>query len=474
MLLLLLGADEGTLSLLNSLNLGVDTPLQVLGWLESATVADALSERYPNGLAIDTYEEFAQAVRDGVVVIAGPHGDLDAKESLLRDLARDSVPLILGQPCCSGIFAVELDMIQRDTRAPMVPYHPESQHPIFGRLAAWVSGDDAPIGAVEQLTFERFQADRSDPAVRHQLAQDAMLLRRMLGKFHRVGAMPAKEVSSLSNLSVQLTGESQAVARWSVGPVVEQSGAKVTLVGGQGRIELQLPDDGDWKLSSTVVEVADETLPALDQRQLADHIRAALAGECHAPTWEDAFRALDLADLACESVRRGKTLPVSNERLTDEDTFKSMMAAGGCLILSVLPFLLLLVSVIDGLEIPRQRLARLSLVAAEREVLLPGDFRAVEFVRHVGDSADLTPMSEKQLFETYGRNTQGKPLAYHLGRNSITVAPAADGSYELEIGYEGHFRIWRGWPILLLAPIVGFLLLQLLKLAFKTSDDAPA
>jgi len=468
---LLLGADQRTLAILDTLDaLPSDQPLNVAGWLDSDIVGDELATRFPQANRIQTSDDFAKAVLEKSVIIVGLGGEPAEKEKLLRDLARDGTPMILDQPACSGIFAVELDMIQRDTDAPMIPFHPQSHHPVFARLAQWTRASDSPVGPIEQVEMERALPDRSDDAVRAALSRDALLLRRLLGNFQRVGAMPAKEIKSLANLNAHLTGEAKALGRWSVNPIVSEPGATLSLVGDRGRITLTMPDEGEWELTSTVDELPSEKLQAVAAHTLAKAISDGLSGEAVHPNWEDAFRANDMADITCESVRRGKTLPISNERVTEEDTFKSMMAAGGCLIIMVIPLLLLLVSLFDGLDFTRQRTQPMELAEGQRTVRLPGDFKAIETLTLIdeknGTETELPALSQRQLYTKHGRNTIGAPAAYYLSRNDITVSPLADRPYKLKMLYEGSFRIWGGWPFLLLTPIALFLVLQLLKLAF--------
>ncbi len=49
--------------------------------------------------------------------------------------------------------------------------------------------------------------------------------------------------------------------------------------------------------------------------------------------WEDACRSVELSDSVESSYRRGKTISLYHEQHSEEETFKSMMAAGGCLAL---------------------------------------------------------------------------------------------------------------------------------------------
>ncbi len=63
--------------------------------------------------------------------------------------------------------------------------------------------------------------------------------------------------------------------------------------------------------------------------QQAIHGDATLANR----RFEHACRAAELADTLVHSCRRGRTIDLHHEELTEEGTFKSIMAAGGCLAL---------------------------------------------------------------------------------------------------------------------------------------------
>lgn len=471
MQLLLLRVDETAKPLLTALR--STGRHRISGWHQSDSIHDWLSTQFPGGTGIANVDEFSKMASNNAVLVGERQVDSEDQEQLLRELARDGVPLILMQPACSGIFAFELDMIQRDTVAPMIPVHPACRHELLDTVAASLQTSNAKIGTVEQIVVERQMDDRSDEAVRAALSRDAMLLRRLIGDFHKIGAMQSSGEPSLANLSVHLTSAHSAITRWSVGPVLDQPGATLQLIGTEGRVALEMPNDGPWQLKSTD--------PSIEQDAVADvwdsvveHIDAGMAGQPSAPTWEDAVRAIDLSDTASECIRRGKTLTLNNERLTEEDTFKSMMAAGGCLIIMVLPVLLLLVSLVDGMNLPYNKTTVVEAVAEQRSVPLPPDLNALKSIV-IPDGRELTPMTEDELFRAYGLQRTGTPEAYCVERNEFTIAPVPDENILLELQYEGAFNIWRGWPFLLLAPIAFFLALQLFKLAFpKPGDPASA
>ena len=322
--------------------------------------------------------------------------------------------------------------------------------------------------------MERTAHTRDDETVRAELAKDALLLRRLVGSFQKVGAMQSGESKSLSNMSVHLTGSTRGIARWSIGPanVTESEGATLEIIGEKARLKMTMPKDEAWSMeSATSDSINPDSLQTDMSTALIAHIEKGLDGKAIQPSWEDAFRCIDLADTASESVRRGKTLPLSNTRVTEEDTFKSMMAAGGCLIILILPLLLLLVSLVDGLKLPYNKTTTVDVGAGERRVDLPADLSALNRIS-LGDT-DLQLMTANELFDSYGLRQRGTPRAYSLSVTEITLAPIPDEPVSLNLIYEGSFHIWKGWPFLLLAPIALFLLLQLLKLVFPKPVPAP-
>lgn len=455
----LLGGGEDLLPLLRAIH----QRHSVLGWCDCSGIGSQLTEMFPGGAAVEGTNE--ARIDSSTIVVAGMSKNVETHEARLRELAREGVPMVLVQPPCSAIFAMELDMIRRDTQAAMIPLHPASLHPAMELLASWCKAADPPVGKIEQIVLERTAHDRLDASVQCMLARDALLLRRLMGNFRRVGALQASDERSLRNLNVHLTGSTEAIARWSIGPVVEQAGAAMAITGERGKITVQMPDDGDWTICTSGIRL---DIPAFEfdsSSAILEQIDQGMQGIEPPPTWEDAVRCMDLADVASESVRRGKTLSINNERLTEEDTFKGMMAAGGCLILLVLPLILLMVTLVDGLRIPISKKSSVSAVRNRRSTYLPSDVNTLDRV-YLSTGEELKEMTAQSLFDAYGANQSGRPAAFSISGGQISLAPVPDEDYELQVQYKGSFSIGRRWALILLVPILLFLSLQLFKLAF--------
>jgi predicted dehydrogenase len=301
---------------------------------------------------------------DAVIVSARPHAPelQQARAEQLRRLVQEAVPMLLIHPVCEAIEAIELEMIRRDTNGVLVPLHPELHHPAFVELASIATDPAAELGPVEQVAMERSLVDRSAPfAIIDQFARDAVLLISLMGDIRQVSAMGGLgDELDFSNLSVNLRGAGSITGRWSVGPVHDEPKLCVSAVGTRGRATLDMPDDGTFRLTvlgsaieSPEFSSDDALAAAIDQLQ--DQFERGKGDE----NWSTACRALEAADAVLQSSRRGRAIDLLGEQPTEEDTFKAIMAAGGCGML----IWVLLVVVIDSLLLPaRHRAVRLTIL----------------------------------------------------------------------------------------------------------------
>ena len=294
--------------------------------------------------------------------------DDERRAEQLRKLAQAAVPMLVFCPACEAIVGFEIEMIRRDVGGVILPV----THAWWDSRTDWlydllVGGEQSRIGRVEQVLFERQQTDRSRPAVLLQLARDVAIVRSLLGEIRSVsatGPAPAigrdplgpkpKELPSLANLSVHLGGDWQPSVRWSMSPVVEQEGAKLTLVGERGKAVLQMPARGGWSAevlgqdrpleaaqhSSSSASILSRLQKALDQPELAE-------GQ-----WLNACRDQEVAEAVDRSLARGRTIELFGEEHTEEDSFKGVMAVGGCLLLVMALGVVFVATVVEGLRLP--------------------------------------------------------------------------------------------------------------------------
>lgn len=287
----------------------------------------------------------------------------------LRKLAQAAVPMILVHPACEMIIGYEVEMIRSDSRGVMRPYVASLHHPVWDRLLETIRGESSDqIGSVEQVIWERTAPDRSRLAVITQLPRDVAIIRRLIGDIRKLSASgPAagetrdplaarpKSLPPLTNLSVHLSGEAPFPARWSVGPPEPFHGARLSIIGSLGKVVLLMPheDDSPWSLQTTAKTVATTTYAPWDEmRQLLQLFSSEDAGQAHsAVSWLDACRDLEVTAAVDRSLERGRAVEFFNEQHTQEQSFKGVMAVGGCLMLMLAIGVLLIAATVEGLQL---------------------------------------------------------------------------------------------------------------------------
>jgi len=293
----------------------------------------------------------------------------ERREDQLRKIAQSGVPAVIMHPACEAIVGFEIEMIRRDCQGILVPYSPGLLRPETAELAAiFRAREESPIGATEQIAFERYQADRSRAAVLEQFARDVVLLQKLIGEIRKVNATgpagatqvdplgPKSRVKpSLTNLSVHLVGETGASARWSIVPATEAPHGVLSLRGSRGQATLTMPRGcGAWKISYPAGSSEECDGPAKDELQLwSERLPAIIRGEESAPlSWIDACRAMEATGAIDRSLERGRTIELYHEEHTEEQSFKGVMAVGGCLMLVTALGVVFLATIVEGLQLP--------------------------------------------------------------------------------------------------------------------------
>jgi myo-inositol 2-dehydrogenase/D-chiro-inositol 1-dehydrogenase len=358
MKLALLGADANTLAIATAIAARRQDKLLVVCEFDGNPFARPLSQR---GLLAPELHDWDTLLDAGYVdaVIVAHSADEDRRAEQLRKFAQAAVPVLASHPLFSSMLVYyELDMICRDTHGLMLPYLPERWHPAIVELARLCQPQsDGPIGELEQLVFERHLVDRDKTAIRGQFARDVDLLRAIGGDVARIHAMgPAAGSTSYGNLTVQMSGASSLLVRWSVAPAEDHPTGRLTLVGSAGRAVVTMP--GETAAASAPawgfeLSVAGSRL----ERQLSkdwnpadaalDGLAEALGGRSIKPDLLDAARSAELTETIDRSLKRGRTIELHYEEYSEASTFKGTMAAVGCSLLMVGLVLVVVVGVLE-------------------------------------------------------------------------------------------------------------------------------
>lgn len=372
MKLAFLGMDDYLLRLAEAAAADADAQLALL--CETGAHAAALHQLHPAAHIEGDWENLLVGGEFDVLVVGASHigasigasdralqeGD-ELRTEQLRRLVQEAVPTVLVHPAAEAIVLHELAMIQHDTGGLLAAWNPLLAHPAVEWMEENLQvGGAAPV-AIAQVAVHRALEDPTWPRIQTQLARDAQWLRRLIGPPNRVTALaPAGENQSLQNLAVTLAGSSTALAQWTVSAAGLD---RITVTGGARQAVWEsAPDGGESKL--TVRRHDDEFSQSWNQAESDAHVGRRFlaylrkrvetdgdaAGAGH--DFDAACRAVETAEAARDGVRRGRTIALHYEEHSEQQTFKSVMAAGGCLLLLLAPLLLGVSMAIDSIGAP--------------------------------------------------------------------------------------------------------------------------
>ena len=354
----LLGIDDDTLDLAQAaLEAG---HALVAAYDVDAAGSEALRKLLPRIEISEAWENLLSREAADAVIVARASDD-DRRADQLRKLVQEGVPMIVAHPVHdSMLIYYELDMIRQESLCPMLPYSPERWHPAVERLAELTDGDGAAVGRLEQLTCERFLADRSKRSVVAHFVRDVEVLRLLAGDTNKIGAMAGSPASvDYANLGVQMSGPSGVAVRWTVGPAEPGIAFRLMAIGQRGKLTLTASDDQrPWMIETRVGGEAKSESIGIAERaddppsEALALLAEAMTGAEVTPTWIDAARDMELADGIERSVQRGRTIDLHFEEQTEQGTFKGMMAAGGCLLLMATLALVVVGALLGGAGVP--------------------------------------------------------------------------------------------------------------------------
>jgi hypothetical protein len=374
-----LGCDEEALEIVRCALAGGQHTLAAA--FDAAGYLPQLKTLAPLARCDDEWESLLAGTVAEAVIVARGRLDLSSQTGFsgterradqLRKLAQAAVPMLVVHPACEMIVGYEVEMIRTASGGVMVPYVPELYHPALAELRLLADGASSPLGDIEQIVFERYMTDRSRLAIFTRFARDASVLRRLLGTLRQLAAsgpagseyhdpLAARQAAppSLASLSVHLSGERPYPARWSVEPADDLAGARLILIGARGRATLSLPDN---PAAGSVLEVnagsrhSLEFAPFNAPLEALERLRTALdQDQPPEVSWLDACRDLEAAAAIDRSLEKGRSIPLHTDEITEEQSFKGVMAVGGCLTLAVTLLGVVIVVLVEALQLELRR-----------------------------------------------------------------------------------------------------------------------
>ncbi|EAQ77085.1 hypothetical protein DSM3645_25664 [Blastopirellula marina DSM 3645] len=305
----LLGCDEDALRLAQAAQrLGH----QVVAAVDVQTCAAELASRFPQLRFYAGWEEYLGGVVDAAIVTRSSEPE---QESALRAYVQEGLPLLLVHPACEMIFALELEMIRRDTGCVLVSCCPnlESEASFAIRQTAELPEE---LGAIDQIVIERQARDTSRAAILKSLASDIAWVVATFGEITSISATgPAATADDFSRLTVQMKTRAGQAIRWD-------------LLRGDRSLEVTFLAEHDrprWQLRAALTDA--------DAEYALAELQKAIDGEPATFTWNEAAHALEASEAVLISLRRQRLIALRENEISEESTFKAMMATGGCLLL---------------------------------------------------------------------------------------------------------------------------------------------
>jgi predicted dehydrogenase len=258
-------------------------------------------------------------------------GAPEFRAEALRRVAAIGLPAIcLHPPGPDSEAYYQVAMSRAETGAVLVPDLPLRLHPGLEELRqAFASG------AVGEFRGLRLEAS-SHGGVNEAFSRVVDAVRALLGEVEAVTATGEPDAPG-AELIVQLRCAQSRRAEVRVTSSAP-SPLRLTLSGSAGARTLELP--GNSSGASRLVSRANdgtETAHPLDpwdpHAAILSTLTQAVASRPVHPDLLDGTRAMEVAEGVARSLRRGRTVELHYEEISEEGTFKSVMTSFGCLIL---------------------------------------------------------------------------------------------------------------------------------------------
>jgi myo-inositol 2-dehydrogenase/D-chiro-inositol 1-dehydrogenase len=281
---------------------------------------------------------------DGALALAGIQavvvgGEPESRAEALRRVAAAGLPAICLHPPGSDSEAYyQVSMSRAETGAVIIPDLDVRHHPGVELIRRAL--DTEELGAFRGLRYEEPVDPTEGDLTRVAFSRAVDVVRALIGEIEAVNATGEPPgVAPNLDLVVQLRGDHsrRAEVRLWAGP---REPARLALSGALGGLTLELPTDQDSpsKLTRRDPEGAETVteLPPWDQyRALLEVLSAAAAGRDSHPDLHDGTRAMEVSEGVVRSLRRGRTVDLHYEEISEAGTFKSVMTSLGCLVLFV-------------------------------------------------------------------------------------------------------------------------------------------
>jgi myo-inositol 2-dehydrogenase/D-chiro-inositol 1-dehydrogenase len=278
--------------------------------------------------------------RPGVeaVIVGGP---LESRGEWLRRAAAEGFAIIaLHPPGPDSEAYYQVSLSREETGAAIVPDSPLRLHPgVQAQRRALSSGE---LGSLRSLRLEvSATASLGTGLVRVEFARSVDAIRALLGEIDALtatGDPPGEDPNLELIVHLRSANSLRAEVRIRSEPA---ACTRLSLAGSLGSLTLEF-DSRHLQEARLLRSEGPRTaepidLPTWDPFEAILAVLAASTGrrdarELPSPSLLDGTRAMELSEAANRSLRRGRTVELHYETISEEATFKSVMTSTGCLI----------------------------------------------------------------------------------------------------------------------------------------------
>ena len=277
--------------------------------------------------------------RPGVdaIIVGGPP---ESRGEWLRRAAAEGYAIIaLHPPGPDSEAYYQVALSREETGAAIVPDLPMRLHPGVKVIRQALSAAD--LGSFRGLRLEASAASPGASLVRVEFARAVDVVRSIIGEIDALtatGEPPGVDPEIELVVHLRSAGSLRAEVRIRsepLGPI------RLILLGSVGSLILEI-DPRDQKEARLLRHAAASsaeavTFPDWDRYEaifavLASSMGRRDAGELPGPSLLDGTRAMELSEAVGRSLRRGRTVEMHYESISEDATFKSIMTSTGCLV----------------------------------------------------------------------------------------------------------------------------------------------
>jgi myo-inositol 2-dehydrogenase/D-chiro-inositol 1-dehydrogenase len=227
-------------------------------------------------------------------------------------------------------------MSHAETGAILVPNLADRLHP--GVAIVREALQRGRLGAFRSLRYEVTADSAAGDLARHYAAIGVDVVRALLGEIEEVtatGDPPGESPDQSLIVQLRAAQSRRAEIRFDVGPA---RASRLVLSGEDGSLALEIAAGSDPRPS--VIERSrsgENTLMELEPwnpfEAILEVFDDSIAGQACHPDLIDGTRAMEVSEGVVRSLRRGRTVELHYEEISEAGTFKSVMTSVGCLLL---------------------------------------------------------------------------------------------------------------------------------------------